>query len=150
MKTIFYLALVALVVTSCRKNDDDSSFTKPQEHLTGVPALSGQLERSKLTMTSAISVDLTRNIARFPLFRGTYRGATVWYVRTDVSDSMLARTLGLNFAPRLAKADNGCPACIQTVTSSNPIVGSASESLPALLTLALCVCLPLVQRVFLR
>jgi hypothetical protein len=126
MKTIFYLALIALVAISCRKNNADSSFNKPEEHLTGVPALTGQLDRSKLTMTSAISVDLTRNIARFPLFRGTYRGATVWYVRTDVSDSMLARTLGLNFAPRLAKADNGCPACIQTVTSSNPIVGSAS------------------------
>lgn len=125
MKHIFYLAVVALFAISCKKNNDNSSFTKPEEHLTGVPALTGQLDKSKLTMTSVMSVDLTRNIARLPLFKGTYKGTTVWYIRTDVSDSTMARTLGLNFAPRLAKGDNTCPACIQTVTSSNPIVGSA-------------------------
>jgi hypothetical protein len=125
MKHIFYLALVALFAVSCSKTKDDSSFAKPEEHLTGVPALTGLLDRSKLTMTSVMQVDLMRNIARLPLFKGSYKGTTVWYIRTDVSDSSMARTLGLNFAPRLAKGDNTCPACIQTVTSSNPIVGSA-------------------------
>jgi hypothetical protein len=125
MKKLFVLSAIALFAISCKKGDNDKSFSQPEERLTGVPALSGQLERNKLTMTSIIQVDLNRNIARLPLFKGTYMGSTVWYVRTDVSDSMLARTLGLNFAPRLAKADNGCPACIQTVTSSNPVLGSA-------------------------
>jgi hypothetical protein len=126
MKKLFILSVIALFAISCKKDDDDNnSFSEPREHLTGVPALSGQLERNKLTMTSVIQVDLNRNIARLPLFKGTYMGSTVWYIRTDVSDSMLARTLGLNFAPRLVKADNGCPACIQTVTSSNPVLGSA-------------------------
>jgi hypothetical protein len=87
--------------------------------------LSGQLDRNKLTMTSVMHVDLDRNIARVPLFKGTYQGKTVWYVRMDVSDQALARDLGLNFAPRLMNADNGCPGCIQTVTSSNPIPGLA-------------------------
>lgn len=127
MKPIFYLAAVAIFAISCRKHNDEPAqpVIKPKQHLTGVPALSGLLDRSKLTMTSVIQVDLDRNVARVPLFKGTYNGSTVWYVRMDVSDSVLARTLGLNFAPRLANADMGCPACIETVTSSDPILGNA-------------------------
>lgn len=79
-------------------------------------------------MTSVISVDLDRNIARLPLFKGNYDGSTVWFVRTDVSDSVMARQLGLNFAPRLINADNGCAACIQTVASTDPIPGKATVS----------------------
>lgn len=127
MKPIFYLAAVAIFAISCRKHNDEPAqpVIKPKQHLTGVPALSGLLDRSKLTMTSVIQVDLDRNVAKVPLFKGTYNGSTVWYVRMDVSDSVLARTLGLNFAPRLANADMGCPACIETVTSSDPILGNA-------------------------
>jgi len=76
-------------------------------------------------MSSVQSVDLTLGIARVPLFKGTYKGTSVWFVRMDVSDEGLARDLGLNFAPRLAKADTGCPGCIQTVKSSDPILGNA-------------------------
>ena len=47
----------------------------------------------------------------------------VWFVRTDVSDKALAASLGLNFAPRLINADNGCASCIQTVTSLDTIPG---------------------------
>jgi hypothetical protein len=50
----------------------------------GTP-LSGQLDRSKLTMSSVQSVDLTLGIARVPLFKGTYKGTSVWFVRMDVS-----------------------------------------------------------------
>ncbi|MEJ7740820.1 MAG: hypothetical protein WKF97_25665 [Chitinophagaceae bacterium] len=125
MKKLMWAASLVLVAVSCRKNDDDSSFDRPREHLTGVPALSGQLDRDKLTMTSVMHVDLNRNIARVPLFKGSYNGNTVWYVRMDVSDAALANSLGLNFAPRLAKADNGCPACIETVKSTNQVLGNA-------------------------
>jgi hypothetical protein len=76
-------------------------------------------------MTSVIQVDLDRNIARVPLFKGSYNGKPVWFVRMDVSDQAMARQLGLNFAPRLVNADNGCPACIQTVTSADQILGGA-------------------------
>ena len=111
---------------ACKKDSDHKKSYQPEAHLTGVPALSGQLDRSKLTMASVISVDLDRNIAKVPLFKGTYKESTVWYVRMDVSDSLMARQLGLNFAPRLVNADNGCAACIQTVTSPDPIPGRAS------------------------
>ncbi len=126
LKTLQPLILfVAFAFTACKKDPDPKHFYRPEPHPTGVPALSGQLDRSKLTMTSVISVDLDRNIARVPLFKGSYKGSTVWYVRMDVSDAQLAKQLGLNFAPRLINADNGCPACIQTVTSSDPVLGKA-------------------------
>ena len=82
--------------------------------------------KSKLTMQSVMRVDLTKNIATVPLHKGTYNGATVWYVLMDVSDANLARDLGLNFAPRLANADNGCPACVQTVKSADPVLGRSN------------------------
>ena len=85
----------------------------------------GDLPRSKLTMQSVMRVDLSKNVATVPLHKGTYNGSPVWYVRMDVSDANLARDLGLNFAPRLANASNGCPACVQTVKSSDPILGRA-------------------------
>lgn len=100
--------------------------------LIALPALAqstemrGDLPASKLTMSSVINVDLARDIARVPLFRGTVNGNTVWYVVMDVSDERLARELGINFAPRLANADNGCPGCIQEVRSSNPVLGRAN------------------------
>jgi len=103
MKKVFYLAAIAIVIAGCDKTNEDPTYNRPAEHLTGVPALSGEMDRSKLTMTSVIQGDLDRNIARVPLFKGTYNGSTVWYVRMDVSDAALATSLGLNFAPRLAK-----------------------------------------------
>lgn len=119
------ILFAALAFTACKKDSDRNRFDRPEPHPTGVPALSGELDHNKLTMTSVIQVDLNRNIARVPLFKGTYNGNSVWFVRMDVSDAALAIQLGLNFAPRLVNADNGCPACIQTVTSSNPIPGLA-------------------------
>lgn len=124
-------ATATLVLASCSPSTAPSvpagpdPFASPTEHLTGVPPLSGQLDRSKLTMDSVISVDLDRNIAGVPLFKGSYNGTSVWYVRMDVSDATLAQDLGLNFAPRLANSDNECPACVQTVTSADPVLGSA-------------------------
>ncbi|MBA3559277.1 MAG: hypothetical protein H0W30_11825 [Gemmatimonadaceae bacterium] len=120
-------ALAALSLLACSDNDPngpDDRFGSPQKFPDGVP-LAGQLERSKLTMTSVTNVDLEINVARVPLFRGTYQGARVWFVRMDASDSIMAATLGLNFAPRLANSANGCPACVQTVQSTDPVLGRA-------------------------
>jgi len=129
---ILLTALVGAFATGCKKDEDDPTtpptvdpYATPVSHATGVPALSGMLDPSKFTMTSIIHVDLDRNIARVPLFKGTYQGNAVWYVRMDVSDQNLATSLGLNFAPRLINGDNGCASCIQTVTSTNTTLGAA-------------------------
>ena len=121
-------AFATTALAACSKNNDATEpdrFARPVAHLTGVPALSGPLERAKLTLTSALQVDLTRNVARLPLFRGTFNGSTVWFVRTDVSDAALATQLGLNFAPRLANGDLECPACVQAVQSASAVLGQA-------------------------
>jgi len=121
------LASLTLLATACTDESPtglDSEFNRPQRFPDGIP-LSGQLAREKLTMTSVISAELDRNIARVPLFRGTVGGERVWFVRMDVSDSTLAAQLGLNFAPRLANAQTGCPACVQVVQSTDAIPGRA-------------------------
>lgn len=82
----------------------------------------GDLPRSNITMQSVLRVDLSRNIATVPLYEGRVRGQTVWFVLMDASDEASAREFGLNFAPRLANASNGCPACVQTVRVNNGIV----------------------------
>lgn len=83
------------------------------------------LEQSKETLTSALRVDLTRDYATLPLYRGTVQGLTVWYVITDVSDAGIARRLGVNHAPKLVNAPRDCPACVQEVTTANPLLGRA-------------------------
>ncbi|MBA2409994.1 MAG: hypothetical protein H0V62_09580 [Gammaproteobacteria bacterium] len=87
----------------------------------------GDLPANQLTMQSVLNVDLSRDIARVPLFKGTVKGTTVWYVIMDVSDRDLARELGINFAPRLANATDGCPGCVQKVKSSNSVLGRADD-----------------------
>jgi len=118
------LAFAAMAACSGSTDPDGTDFTRPEKFPDGVP-LTGQLARGKLTMTSVLSAELDRNIARVPLFRGTANGERVWFVRMDVSDSVLAAQHGLNFAPRLANAQNGCPACVQVVQSTDPIPGRA-------------------------
>ncbi|MBA2362275.1 MAG: hypothetical protein H0V86_01945 [Chloroflexia bacterium] len=87
--------------------------------------ISGELSRDKITIKSVKRVDLNSGIATLPLHKGSYKGTSVWYVITDVSDEGVARELGLNFAPRLANATNGCPPCVQTVKSGDSILGRA-------------------------
>jgi hypothetical protein len=83
------------------------------------------LEKNRQTIASALRVDLTRDFATLPLHRGTAKGETVWFVVTDVSNARIARTLGVNHAPKLANAGRGCPACVQEVSTSNPLLGRA-------------------------
>ena len=124
------LLILSLVLSACSKNPGGPGdgggkghmYTEPQPNNNNVPPLSGMLDKSKIVMSSIISVDLDRDVARIPLHKGYYNGQTVWYVRTDVSDAALATKLGLNFAPRLANAGYG----IQPVTSSDTVPGSAA------------------------
>jgi len=86
----------------------------------GLGQLSGLLPRDHLTLESAIQVDLSKETVRLPLYKGTANGQTVWFVLLDASDEGLARSLGINFAPKLANLAIGCAACVQTVTLAAP------------------------------
>jgi len=43
-------------------------------------------------------------IVTYPLYRGTSQGRDVYYVITDASNLSVARTLGVNYTPKLARA----------------------------------------------
>lgn len=89
---------------------------------------SGFLPKSKFTIKSALAVDLTHHLAVLPLHKGYFDGMTVWYVITDVSDDGIAETLGLNFAPNLADIANGCPGCLEEVTSTSLLLGRGTTT----------------------
>jgi hypothetical protein len=87
---------------------------------TGLGQLSGLLPMDHLTLESALQVDLTHESVRLPLYPGMAHGERVWYILMDASDAGLAHDLGVNYAPKLANIGIGCPACVQTVTLTNP------------------------------
>ena len=92
---------------------------------TGLGQLTGLLPASHLTLESAIQVDLSNETVRLPLYPGiAYAGTPhqekVWYILEDASDAGAAHDLGVNYAPKLADIGISCPACVQTVTLSNP------------------------------
>ena len=109
------VVLLAIVVASAQ--DTESSDQSAPGGVT--------LEKSKQTITSATRVDLTRDFATLPLHQGTAQGETVWFVITDVSDATLAQELGVNHSPKLSNISQGCPACAQTVSSDDPVLGRA-------------------------
>ncbi len=83
------------------------------------------LPKNRQTITSAIRVDLTRDFATLPLYKGTSDGETVWFVITDVSDADMASQLGINHSAKLANATRDCPACVQEVITDDPVLGQA-------------------------
>jgi hypothetical protein len=92
---------------------------------TGLGQLSGLLPRNKLTLQSAIEVNLSQEYVRLPLYPGiAYAGTSheekVWYILEDASTEGAADDLGVNYAPKLANIGISCPACVQTVTLINP------------------------------
>ena len=94
---------------------------------TGLGQLSGLLPRDKLTLESAINVNLSKETTRLPIYPGTApvpgkKGQTerVWYILEDASDPGVAHDLGVNYAPKLANIAIGDPAAVQTVTEANP------------------------------
>ncbi|MBV9414104.1 MAG: hypothetical protein JO363_03920 [Solirubrobacterales bacterium] len=93
----------------------------------GLGQLSGLLPRDKLTLESAIQVNLSNETVRLPIYPGDApvpghpsQTERVWYIIEDASDQGLAHDLGVNYAPKLANLGIGCPACVQTVTEDNP------------------------------
>ena len=89
---------------------------------TGLGQLTGLLPRDKLTLESAINVNLSKETVRLPLYPGTANGKRVWYVLLDASDAGLAHDLGVNYAPKLANIAISDPAAVQTVTLASPTV----------------------------
>ena len=89
---------------------------------TGLGQLTGLLPRDKLTLESAINVNLSKETVRLPLYPATANGKRVWYVLLDASDAGLAHDLGVNYAPKLANIAISDPAAVQTVTLASPTV----------------------------
>jgi hypothetical protein len=87
---------------------------------TGLGQLSGLLPSSKLTLESAIQVNLSKETVRLPLYPGEAGGKRVWYVLLDASDAGAAHDLGVNYAPKLANIAISDPAAVQTVTLGSP------------------------------
>jgi hypothetical protein len=93
----------------------------------GLGPLTGLLPRNKLTVESAIQVNLSNDTVRLPLYPGDapipgHPGQIekVWFVLLDASDPGLAHDLGVNYAPKLANIAIGDPAAVQTVTLASP------------------------------
>ena len=94
---------------------------------TGLGQLSGLLPRDKLTLQSAIEVNLSQEYVRLPIYpgiayAGTPHAEKVWYILEDASTPGAADDLGLNFAPKLANIGISCPACVR-----RPPPSAASE-----------------------
>lgn len=110
------LAALSVSIVASAQDDEGTTERAPQGET---------LEKANQTITSASRVDLTRDFATLPLHRGTVGDETVWFVITDVSDAKIARQLGVNHSPKLSNISLGCPACAQTVKSSDPVLGEA-------------------------
>src|SRR4051812_32180179 len=115
-------AAVAVVVAGAGGGGGQAlaGTTKASGAASGLGPLTGSLPRKKLTLESAINVDLSKETVRLPLYKGRADGKTVWYVLLDASDPGAAHNLGLNHAPKLANVGIGCPDCVQTVTLDSP------------------------------
>jgi hypothetical protein len=92
----------------------------PPGESTGLGQLSGILPADKLTLQSAIEVNLSKEFVRLPIYPGVAYAGTphaekVWYILEDASTQGAAEDLGVNFAPKLANIGISCPACVQTV-----------------------------------
>jgi len=110
------LAALSVSIVASAQDDEGTTERAPQGET---------LKKANQTITSASRVDLTRDFATLPLHKGTVGEETVWFVITDVSDAKIARKLGVNHSPKLSNISLGCPACAQSVKSSNPVLGEA-------------------------
>ena len=55
-------------------------------------------------LPSASSIDVAHETVTLPLYKGESHGKTTWYVIADASDRTAARSLGVNYAPKLLNA----------------------------------------------
>ena len=121
------LAGSASAATKHHRSKHRSHITNHTGSATGLGQLSGLLPRNKLTLESAIQVNLSTETVRLPLYPGDApvpghpdQTEHVWYVLLDASDSGLAHDLGVNYAPKLANIAISDPTAVQTVTLDSP------------------------------
>ena len=81
------------------------------------PAVAAPISRTNIVLSSAKSVDLVANTVTLPLHKGSAKGATVWYVITDVSDATAAAKLGLLYSPLIATAGAAIAQASGTITA---------------------------------
>ncbi len=67
-------------------------------------------------LPSTISVDTNAHTGTLPLYRGTVRGESVWYIITDTSDRTTAQRLHVLYSPELASIGSEAT---QSATRSN-------------------------------
>ena len=72
-----------------------------------------------LELLRAGEYDLEAGTVELPLYRGTVRSDTVWYILTDTSDPDEADSLGLNFSPKLKYGDVEFGARTATLATGN-------------------------------
>jgi hypothetical protein len=122
LSAVLAATLVAVVLLSAAGHGAAraAAAARPRGAATVLGQLSGVLPRAKLTLESAIKVDLSKESVRLPLYKGKANGETVWYVLLDASDGGLAHDLGVNYAPKLANLGINCPECVQTVGLESP------------------------------
>src|SRR5690348_9256319 len=115
------LAGSASAATNHHRGKHRRHHSRARGAATGLGQLSGLLPRNKLTIESALQVNLTNETVRLPLYPGKGpNGQKVWYILLDASDAGLAHDLGVNYAPKLANIGIGDPAAVQDVTLENP------------------------------
>ncbi len=117
------LALSALGLTASTVSSSTASAKAPRfsHAIHGLGQTRGLLPRRKLTLGSALRVDLSRETVRLPIYPGKAPdGTRVWYTLLDSSDKGLADDLGVNYAPKLANMAIGCPECVQEVKLESP------------------------------
>jgi hypothetical protein len=123
-----------------------AALAAPAAHAGHVPAearglgqLSGILPAEKLTLPSAIEVNLSKEYVRLPIYPGVaYAGTShaekVWYVLKDASTQGAADDLGVNYAPKLAAAvsivlSSGVP--LRMSPDAPPLCPSTSRTMSA-------------------
>jgi len=121
------LLAIQLIGSASAATKHRGDTTSQRGSATGLGQLSGLLPRNKLTLESAIQVNLSNETVRLPLYPGDAPipgrpGQTehVWYVLLDASDAGLAHDLGVNYAPKLENIAISDPAAVQTVTLDSP------------------------------
>ncbi len=124
-RVVALVALVALALTAYAALLSRSSASAKRPPVAsksgGLGQMRGLLPRNKLTLESAINVDLDKQTVRLPLYPGKGPdGKKVWFVLLDASDRGLAANHGINYAPKLANLAIGCPECVQEVKLESP------------------------------
>jgi len=87
-----------------------------------IVVVAGQLGRASggHTLFIASAVENPNGTATLPLYRGTSRGQTVYYVLTDTSDGNFAQQFGINRSQKLANAANSN--AVQRVTVRDGVI----------------------------